>query len=105
MISYEKALPQSEGTAMGREMVRSTESSKKSRVNRYAIDGNLVVDGHRTSVRLEPEMWAALKEVANCEDCTVNELASLIKRRKKASQNFTSAIRVYLMLHYRKARR
>ena len=105
MIGYEKALPQSGGTAVGRAMVTSTKSGKTSRVDRYAIDGNIVVDGHRTSVRLEPEMWAALKEVANCEDCTVNELASLIKRRKKASQNFTSAIRVYLMMHYRKARR
>ena len=81
------------------------ESGKKSRVDRYAIDGNLVVDGHRTSVRLEPEMWAALKEVAKCEDCTVNELASLISRRRNVGQNFTSAIRVYLMMHYRKARR
>lgn len=90
---------------MGRAMARSTESGKKSRADRYAIDGNLRVDGHRTSVRLEPEMWAALKEVADYEDCTVNELASLISRRRKVGQNFTSAIRVYLMLYYRKARK
>jgi predicted DNA-binding ribbon-helix-helix protein len=86
-------------------MVRSTESRNKSRADCYPISGNLVVDGRRTCVRLEAEMWAALKEVANHEDCTVNDLASRINRRKKDGQNFTSAIRVYLMLYYRKARK
>lgn len=86
-------------------MVRSRETGKKSRAERDLINGNLVVAGHRTSVRLEEEMWAALQDVADCEDCTVNELASRIYRQKKARQSFTSAIRVFLMLYYRNAAR
>jgi predicted DNA-binding ribbon-helix-helix protein len=67
------------------------------------IAGNLVVSGRRTSVRLEQEMWAALKEIAERERCTLNALASRVYRRKKRGQGFTSAIRVFLMLYYRDA--
>jgi predicted DNA-binding ribbon-helix-helix protein len=84
-------------------MAGSTGTGKQSRTERYPINGNLVVGGHRTSVRLEAEMWAALKEVAKLEDCTVNDLACRIDRRKKTGQSFTSAIRVFLMLYYRNA--
>lgn len=82
-------------------MVRSNKTGRKSRTERYPVNGNLVVDGHRTSVRLEAEMWAALKDVAEREDCSVNDLAGRIDGGKKAGQNFTSAIRVFLMLYYR----
>ena len=84
-------------------MARSTGTGKKPRIERYPVNGNLVVGGHRTSVRLEAEMWAALKDVARREGCSVNDLAGRIHSRKKPAQNFTSAIRVFLMLYYRNA--
>jgi len=67
------------------------------------ISRNLAVSGHKTTVRLEDEMWAALNAVAEDEGCSVNEIAGRIYRRKKSGQSFTSAIRVFLMLYYRDA--
>ena len=84
-------------------MAGSAVTGNKSRTERYPVNGNLVVDCHRTSVRLEAEMWAALKDVARREGCSVNDLAGRIHRRKKPAQNFTSAIRVFLLLYYRNA--
>jgi predicted DNA-binding ribbon-helix-helix protein len=55
------------------------------------------------TVRLEDEMWEALKEVAEREGCRLNFLASRIYRRKKSDDNFSSALRVFLMLYYRAA--
>ena len=64
---------------------------------------NLVIFGRRTTVRLEAEIWASFKNVAECEACTVHELASRIYSRKKRGQSLTSAIRVFVMLYYRDA--
>lgn len=66
---------------------------------------NLIIVGRRTTVRLEDEMWAALKDIAEGEGFTVHDLAGRIHRRKKSGQSFTSAIRVFLMLYYRDAAR
>ena len=64
---------------------------------------NLVICGRRTTVRLEDEMWEGLKEVAEREGCSVNALASRIYSQKKSDDNFSSAIRVFLILYYRDA--
>ena len=102
MIRYEKALPRSEGPRRGKRWLEAQEQAINPERN-ATVNGNIVVEGHRTSVRLEAEMWAALKDVARREGCSVNELAGRIHRRKKPAQNFTSAIRVFLMLYYRNA--
>lgn len=64
---------------------------------------NLVIFGRRTTVRLEAEMWASFKEIAECEGCSVHELASRIYNRKQRGQSLTSAIRVFVVLYYREA--
>ncbi len=84
---------------------RASDNESVSRTGAYLVSGNLVVSGHKTSVRLEDEMWAALKDVAERAGCTVYDLASRIHSRKKSGQSFTSAIRVFLMLYYRNAAR
>jgi hypothetical protein len=48
-------------------------------------------------------MWAALKDIAECEESSGHALASHIYGRKKSGQKFTSAIRIFLMLCYREA--
>jgi len=63
------------------------------------------ISGRRTTVRLEDEMWEALKHVAEHEGCSVNALASRIYCQKKSDDNFSSAIRVFLMRYYRDAAR
>lgn len=67
------------------------------------ISRNITVVGRRTSVRLEPEMWSALREIAKREDCKIHDICSLIHLRKNPDTSLTAAIRVFLMLYYRAA--
>ena len=45
---------------------------------------NVVVAGHRTSVRLEPEVWDALADICRREEVLLNELCTRIDRRRRA---------------------
>ncbi len=56
---------------------------------------SVVIDGHRTSVSLEPEFWEALGAVAHAEGVSVNALVARIDRQRAG--NLSSAIRVYLL--------
>lgn len=67
------------------------------------VSRNITVLGRRTSVRLEPEMWAALRDIARREKCRTHDLCSLIQIRKNPRTSLTAAIRVFLMLYYRAA--
>ncbi len=67
------------------------------------VSRNITVGGRRTSVRLEPEMWRALKEISTRESCTIHELCTLISFRKNKRTSLTAAIRVFLMLYFRAA--
>lgn len=67
------------------------------------VSRNITVNGRRTSVRLEPEMWRALKEISTRENCSMHELCSLISFRKNKRTSLTAAIRVFLMLYFRAA--
>jgi predicted DNA-binding ribbon-helix-helix protein len=63
---------------------------------------NIVVGGHRTSVRLEPQMWDALQDIARRLRATVHDLVTEIDRTRTAS-SLTAAIRVYIVDFYRAA--
>src|SRR5918911_5169741 len=63
---------------------------------------NIVVGGHRTSVRLEPLMWDALLEIARQRETNVNQLVTEIDRQRNSS-SLTAAIRVYIVDFYRSA--
>lgn len=67
------------------------------------INRNITVLGHRTSIRLEPEMWRALKDIADREQTTIHRLCSLVQIKKAPESSLTAAIRVFLMLYYRAA--
>ena len=67
------------------------------------ISRSITVLGRRTSVRLEPEMWTALREISRREDCKIHDICSLIQLRKNPNTSLTAAIRVFLMLYYRAA--
>ena len=64
----------------------------------------MVVAGRRTSVRLEPLMWQALREIAEREQRSVNDLVTEIERRQLAS-SLTAAIRVFVVDYLRAAAR
>ena len=77
--------------------MRKKESNQKSSL----VSKNVTISGRRTSVRLEPEMWAALKEISEREQCSVHDICSLISLRKNENTSLTAAIRVFLMLYFR----
>ena len=62
---------------------------------------NIVVMGRRTSVRLEPAMWEALKDIAKAERSTINEIVSAVAECRTSSGSLTSAIRVFVMAYFR----
>jgi predicted DNA-binding ribbon-helix-helix protein len=67
------------------------------------ISKNITVCRRRTSVRLEPEMWLALRDIALREKCSIHDICSLVAVRKNIRTSLTAAIRVFLMLYYRAA--
>jgi predicted DNA-binding ribbon-helix-helix protein len=67
------------------------------------ISKNITVSRRRTSVRLEPEMWLALRDIARREKCSIHDICSLVSVRKNARTSLTAAIRVFLMLYFRAA--
>lgn len=68
----------------------------------YEMSHSIVIDGKRTSMRMEPQLWAALGEVAEYKGMTKNELCTKIAVAKETDMGLTSAIRVFLILFYRK---
>jgi len=67
------------------------------------VSKNILVNNRRTSIRLEPEMWSALKDIAKRERCSIHELCTLVEKCKRHCSTLTAAIRVFLMLYYRAA--
>ena len=67
------------------------------------VSKNVTIMGRRTSVRLEPEMWRALKEISRREKCTVHDVCSMVYLCKKPLSSLTASIRVFLMLYYKAA--
>lgn len=65
------------------------------------VSRNITILGKRTSVRLEPEMWVAMKDIARREKCTIHDICSLISLRKKENTSLTAAIRVFIMLYFK----
>jgi predicted DNA-binding ribbon-helix-helix protein len=52
-------------------------------------------------MRLEPEVWEALKEICSAENITVGDLVSRAEANYEGGR--TSAVRVYILEHYRSA--
>jgi len=77
--------------------------SKRRRERTTLISHNIIVEGRRTSVRLEKEMWLAIKEIARRENCTVHALCTEVSRRKRPDTSLTAAIRVFIMAYFQAA--
>ena len=63
---------------------------------------NVTVAGRRTSLRMEPEMWDALQEVASREKISLHDLCTAVAR-KRGLHSMTAAILVYLLNYVRVA--
>jgi predicted DNA-binding ribbon-helix-helix protein len=61
---------------------------------------SVVIGRHKTSVSLEEEFWAQLKEIAHAKQATLSELITQIDERREHN-NLSSAIRVFVLEHFR----
>ena len=66
------------------------------------VTRNVNVGGRRTSVRLEPDLWEALREIATREDRTLHDICSDIDKSRGGTR-LTSAMRIYIVNYYRSA--
>ena len=81
----------------------ATKEDKPKREKTTLISHNIMIMGRRTSVRLEKEMWMAIKDIARNEKCTIHDLCSAVSQRKKPDTSLTAAIRVFIMAYFQAA--
>ena len=62
---------------------------------------SLTLHGHRTSVSLEPEFWKAFNDIARARGLALNALAAEVDEVRGMDCGLASAIRVYVLNHYR----
>lgn len=67
------------------------------------VSKNVNIAGHRTSVRLEPAMWAALEEIVRRERATVHAICTAVAQNKSPASSVTAALRVFILQYYRAA--
>ncbi|MEX0309635.1 MAG: ribbon-helix-helix domain-containing protein [Tateyamaria sp.] len=60
---------------------------------------SLTLKGHRTSVSLEPEFWAAFRAIAEENSRPINELAAEIDA-ERGDVGLASAIRLHVLRHF-----
>jgi predicted DNA-binding ribbon-helix-helix protein len=83
LVRRESALLQSDEAIDARLMVR-----------------NIVIAGRRTSVRLEADTWQALCDIARRHATSVNEICTLVARRR-AGSSLTAALRACTLRYFR----
>lgn len=62
---------------------------------------SLTLHGHRTSVSLEAEFWRAFRDIATARGVAVNALAAEVDEARAPDVGLASAIRVFVLRHYR----
>ena len=61
---------------------------------------SVTLQGHRTSVSLEPEFWQAFRDISVEKNISINALASEIDVSRDPGIGLASAIRLYVLRHY-----
>src|ERR1700744_4128394 len=78
-------------------------SEKPKAARSTLVSRNVTIARHRTSVRLEPEMWSGLSEICRRERSVLHEICTAIAMRKPENSSLTAAIRVFVMAYFRAA--
>jgi predicted DNA-binding ribbon-helix-helix protein len=73
------------------------------RIGSPVIKHSIVRDGHKSSVSLEDQFWDAFREIAGDKNMTVSELVATIDHGGNRD-NLSSAIRVFVLDHFRLSR-
>jgi predicted DNA-binding ribbon-helix-helix protein len=64
------------------------------------VKRSVVIAGHRTSISLEDSFWKALKQIAKQRGETLSDIVAAIDDKRDGG-NLSSAIRVFVLDHYR----
>jgi predicted DNA-binding ribbon-helix-helix protein len=64
---------------------------------------NINVRGHRTSIRLEPQLWDSVTEICRSEFCTPHDVCSYVAEHKPPHSSLTSSLRVFILDYFRKS--
>jgi predicted DNA-binding ribbon-helix-helix protein len=64
------------------------------------VKRSIVVAGHKTSVSLEDAFWKGLKEIATGKGMALSEIVGTIDSAR-AQGNLSSALRLFVLDHYR----
>ncbi len=65
------------------------------------VKRSLTLAGHRTSVSLEDEFWAAFRDIAEGRGLAINALAAEIDAARDPETGLATAIRLHVLRHYR----
>jgi predicted DNA-binding ribbon-helix-helix protein len=65
------------------------------------VKHSLTLHGHRTSVSLEAEFWQGFQTIAKTKSMGINQLAALIDEDRDPETGLASAIRVFVLNHFR----
>lgn len=65
------------------------------------VKRSLTLKGHRTSVSLEDDFWQAFRDIAAQKSKPINALAAEIDATRDLDTGLASAIRLYVLKHYR----
>jgi len=70
-------------------------------VSARPVKRSLTLQGHRTSVSLEEPFWQAFRDIARAEGRALNTLAAEIDATRDPQTGLASAIRIFVLRHYR----
>jgi predicted DNA-binding ribbon-helix-helix protein len=67
-----------------------------------SVSRNVTIQGHRTSLRLQKEMWDAIDEICRRERLSIHQLCSRIAEGR-GGRSLTSEVRVFTIGYFRAA--
>jgi predicted DNA-binding ribbon-helix-helix protein len=76
-------------------------SKRKMKRKSPIVIHSILIAGHRTSISVEDAFWKGLKQIAQDRDMTLDDLVAVIDSKRKHS-NRASAIRLFVLDHYRR---
>jgi predicted DNA-binding ribbon-helix-helix protein len=64
------------------------------------VKRSVVINGHKTSISIEDQFWAAVKEIAAERQLTVARLVAMVDHDRGEVGNLSSAIRLFVLARY-----
>lgn len=68
-------------------------------MDRAKLKRSIELSGRKTSVSLEEQFWESLRDIAREGGVKLSELVTLLDNNR-SHQNLSSAIRVFVLMHY-----